>query len=218
MSQLEPLVNELQAMTSVKHLPDFFTQIQQQYQYSFCGLVLWRAQQKTEVVTSGNCPANFTEFTSHVALQQLCQQRCTPVLANETELAAVVPADNQVLLIPLRGFGTDIGALVIGILTTQASLAQQIAWYWTIIANYLYETLHRLTQHAANDCAISLTSREKSCLSWAAKGKTSWEISQILSISERTVNFHLSNCIAKTDSCNRQQAISRCLASGQIFI
>lgn len=123
---------------------------------------------------------------------------------------------NALLIIPLKGMGTDSGALLIGLQPEQADLAQQIAWYWTIIAHYMLETLYRIGYAIESDQTVLLTGREKACLSWAAQGKTSWEISQILSISERTVNFHLGNCISKTNSNNRQQAISRCVAAGYI--
>lgn len=55
---------------------------------------------------------------------------------------------------------------------------------------------------------VSLTRREHDCLYWAARGKTSWEIGQILGISERTANFHISNTCAKLAVRTRQAAIS----------
>jgi DNA-binding CsgD family transcriptional regulator len=36
---------------------------------------------------------------------------------------------------------------------------------------------------------MSLSEREKACLLWTARGKSSWEIGRILSISENTVAF-----------------------------
>lgn len=56
----------------------------------------------------------------------------------------------------------------------------------------------------------SLTKREGECLRWSELGKTSWEMSLILGISERTINFHIINAIKKTKSINRQQAITKC--------
>lgn len=61
-----------------------------------------------------------------------------------------------------------------------------------------------------------LTEREKECLLWSAEGKTSWEISQILGISERTVIFHMQNAAEKLDVCNRQQAIARVISQNLI--
>ncbi|MBL4910353.1 MAG: helix-turn-helix transcriptional regulator [Alteromonadaceae bacterium] len=63
---------------------------------------------------------------------------------------------------------------------------------------------------------FDITARELECIKWAADGKTSWEISQILSISQRTVDFHLANCINKTNSSNRQQAIVKFVLNGQL--
>lgn len=42
-----------------------------------------------------------------------------------------------------------------------------------------------------------LTGREKECVKWSSMGKTAWEISCILSISERTVVAHLENAKRK---------------------
>ncbi|WP_352659190.1 helix-turn-helix transcriptional regulator [Mesorhizobium sp. M0317] len=39
--------------------------------------------------------------------------------------------------------------------------------------------------------APPLSSREKECLLWVAKGKSSWDIETTLGISKNTVNFQL---------------------------
>jgi LuxR family quorum sensing-dependent transcriptional regulator len=41
-----------------------------------------------------------------------------------------------------------------------------------------------------HDTAVALTAREKEVLLWVAGGKSAWETSQILGISERTVKKH----------------------------
>lgn len=217
MSQLEPMVNSLQHMTSVDALPMFFHQIQQQFGYTFCGIILWRAQ-RSPLILSAAEQADFRRLATSDDLQPFCQNRCTPMRTTASTFTQPLLESNDALIIPVRGIGTDSGALLIGLHAGQSELAQHIAWYWTIIASYVVETIYRIAAHTAPDDEISLTTREKACLSWAAKGKTSWEISQILSISERTVNFHLGNCISKTNSNNRQQAISRCLAAGCITL
>jgi len=53
---------------------------------------------------------------------------------------------------------------------------------------------------------ITLTAREAEVLRWTADGKTSYEISIILGIAERTVNFHLNNVMTKLDSHNKISA------------
>jgi len=65
---------------------------------------------------------------------------------------------------------------------------------------------------------ITLTKREKECLQWVAAGKTSWETGKILSISERTVVFHLQNAASKMDTTSRISAVVRAFLSGDISI
>jgi len=43
-------------------------------------------------------------------------------------------------------------------------------------------------------------------LRWTADGKTSSEISCILNIAERTVNFHINNVVAKLNAANKTSA------------
>lgn len=59
-----------------------------------------------------------------------------------------------------------------------------------------------------------LTRRELDVLSWTAQGKTAWEVSVILGMSEKTVNFHLGNVMRKLGVSSKHQAVIRCLAAG----
>jgi len=52
-----------------------------------------------------------------------------------------------------------------------------------------------------------LTPREHECLNLAAQGKSAWDISQILNISQRAAEFHLANVRAKLDVHSICQAI-----------
>lgn len=60
----------------------------------------------------------------------------------------------------------------------------------------------------------TLTQRETDCLFWASEGKTAWEISKIIDVSERTVLFHLNNCTKKLDASNRQHAVALAIKKG----
>lgn len=64
----------------------------------------------------------------------------------------------------------------------------------------------------------TLTNRERECMRWIADGKTSWEIARLLGLTERTVNFHVQNCIHKTNSVNRSQAITKCITQYLIHL
>jgi DNA-binding CsgD family transcriptional regulator len=54
-----------------------------------------------------------------------------------------------------------------------------------------------------------LSPRESECLRWIADGKTDFEVGKILSISPRTVRFHISNAKAKLGVATRIQAVAK---------
>ncbi|MAD90550.1 MAG: hypothetical protein CMK64_12655 [Pseudoalteromonas sp.] len=126
-------------------------------------------------------------------------------------------SDRQALeglyVLPLRGVPGIVGALIFNIPENFANFKsiELIDWHWTILSPYLLNAAMRCRKSN-----FKITKREKDCLLWASEGKTSWEISQILGITERTVNFHLANCIEKTQSANRQQAIVKCIINNVI--
>jgi LuxR family quorum sensing-dependent transcriptional regulator len=65
-----------------------------------------------------------------------------------------------------------------------------------------------------NSAGNPLTPRELECLIWSADGKTSWEISEILEVSERTVNAHLGRVIRKLGVVSRTQAVAEAFRRG----
>jgi LuxR family transcriptional regulator, quorum-sensing system regulator BjaR1 len=56
---------------------------------------------------------------------------------------------------------------------------------------------------------IHLTPRERDCLAFVAEGKSDWETSVILMISEATVRFHVDNARRKLHAVNRTHAVAR---------
>ena len=91
------------------------------------------------------------------------------------------------------------------------------ALYVQLIANYIHEAVRRVFGlHTHLTTEPRLTGREKECLLWAAEGKTAWETSQILNVSERTVNFHLTNTSKKLSVSNRPQAVAKAIFTGLI--
>lgn len=57
-----------------------------------------------------------------------------------------------------------------------------------------------------------LTARERDALAFVAGGKTDWEISIILGVSESTARFHVDNARKKLGAVNRAHAIARGMA------
>jgi LuxR family transcriptional activator of bioluminescence operon len=62
----------------------------------------------------------------------------------------------------------------------------------------------------------SLTGRERDCLIWTAAGKTIAEVASTLSVTERTVVFHLTNARRKLGVTNSHHAIMKAVSLGHI--
>lgn len=63
---------------------------------------------------------------------------------------------------------------------------------------------------------LTLSDREREVLTWVADGKTAWEISRILGISDSTVNKHIAGAMRKTGSVTRAQAVAKALTAMEI--
>ena len=53
-----------------------------------------------------------------------------------------------------------------------------------------------------------LTPREREVLAWVARGKSAWEIGEILNIGKRTVDEHVQPATRKLNAANRVQAVA----------
>ncbi|NRP70947.1 Transcriptional activator protein LasR [Ensifer psoraleae] len=62
----------------------------------------------------------------------------------------------------------------------------------------------------------TLSPRERECILWVARGKSSWDIGRILNISANTVNFHIKNITRKFDVTNRTVAALKAVSLGII--
>ncbi|HTP77879.1 MAG TPA: LuxR family transcriptional regulator [Rhizomicrobium sp.] len=87
-----------------------------------------------------------------------------------------------------------------------------------LAAIYFHAKLERLRQRALPlSGAQKLTPRERECLSWVASGKTDWEISQILNISEQTAHEYVQNALIKLNATTRAQAVATAIFTKQMF-
>jgi DNA-binding CsgD family transcriptional regulator len=64
----------------------------------------------------------------------------------------------------------------------------------------------------------ALSVREQEVLQWMMQGKTNWETSRILGITERTVKFHVQNILAKLNSTSRGHAIAQAIGQGLVGV
>lgn len=63
-----------------------------------------------------------------------------------------------------------------------------------------------------------LTSREREVLLWTSAGKSCWDVSVILGISEQTVRYHTAQIRTKLNATNTTHAVSRALQEGEITL
>ncbi|WP_185962192.1 helix-turn-helix transcriptional regulator [Palleronia caenipelagi] len=61
-----------------------------------------------------------------------------------------------------------------------------------------------------------LSPRETQVLTWAARGKSSWEMSQILEIAEKSVEFYIDSAKRKMMASNRTHAVVKAMMLGLI--
>ncbi|MCC6474686.1 MAG: LuxR family transcriptional regulator [Burkholderiales bacterium] len=69
---------------------------------------------------------------------------------------------------------------------------------------------------AAPGASPALTSRERECLELAAQGRTAAEMASILSVTERTIAFHLAEIRRRIGAANSRQAVGKAISLGII--
>lgn len=159
-----------------------------------------------------------------------CRMRSTPVQLDRAESRQDVPLDAREAFIaeaqsaglrsglgvPLHGTNGEWGMLILNSELPQQAVTSRVANaipFATLLAAYMQESARRIVLNRTSiHPEYKLTQREKECLVWVAEGKTSWETSKILSISERTVIYHLQNVVQKLDVVNRAQAVAKATA------
>ncbi|HMK91260.1 MAG TPA: LuxR family transcriptional regulator [Methylocystis sp.] len=87
-----------------------------------------------------------------------------------------------------------------------------------MVAYCLHDRVMKLEGVYRMDGVPTLTLRERDCLCWRACGKSDWDISQILGLSERTVGHYLRNARLKLAAVNTTHAVSRALFLGLIVL
>jgi DNA-binding CsgD family transcriptional regulator len=127
----------------------------------------------------------------------------------------------QGLTFPIRGRGTETAIFSINTdLPDKEWAAYKRACMsdFQMLAHYFHATVIRLEGGVIPDYESRLARREKECLQWAAAGKTAWETSMILNISEATVRVYLDSARHKLDSITKVQAVAKAIALGIIKI
>jgi DNA-binding CsgD family transcriptional regulator len=118
-------------------------------------------------------------------------------------------------LSPLRGETAIFAAA--GPLPDDATMSASLVSEWRALAKYFHSHILRLNGFDTFE-SLLISARELDCLKWTAAGKTAWEASRILGVSERTVIFHLNAARKKLDCATTTQAVAKAVATQLISI
>ncbi|APH73449.1 helix-turn-helix transcriptional regulator [Aquibium oceanicum] len=115
----------------------------------------------------------------------------------------LITLEGTVVMVSLGGEMVDISPEALGVIELAATYA-------------VGRALQLQNAHEIFARRPDLTPRETECLKWAAEGKSEWEISQILGISEHTSEKHLLNAKRKLGAVNRVHAVAEAIRLGYI--
>lgn len=73
---------------------------------------------------------------------------------------------------------------------------------------HFHQAIIRVCKENEKRALPHLSPREREILQWVTDGKTNWEISVILNISERTVKFHIDNIKEKVGAVSKTHAVA----------
>lgn len=158
-----------------------------------------------------------------------CTQRVVPVQWHDLEATSSPAAQRMMneaadfglrdgLSMPVHSPQGELGILSFALNhhdKAAREVTQQALPVVQLMAAYVHEATRRVFSLSNTD-AVPLSARETECLRWVADGKTSGEIAQLLTMSERTVNFHLNNAMIKLDVSNRQHAVAKAVLRGLV--
>lgn len=93
----------------------------------------------------------------------------------------------------------------------------ELKMMWLAQSSHLGMSRNLTRKNQPQETKALLSAREAEVLRWTGDGKTSSEISEILSISERTVNFHLGNASVKLNTTNKAATVIRAAMLGMLY-
>jgi DNA-binding CsgD family transcriptional regulator len=138
----------------------------------------------------------------------------TPEAETLVRLANGLENGLRLFSLPLRAIVGELGIFCIGTdLPNDEWDAQKgmLMREFQVLASYFHQHILRIYGHdAAKEMLMS--ARELDCLKWMAAGKTAWEASVILGISERTVRFHLNAAREKLNCMTTTQAVAKAVS------
>lgn len=135
---------------------------------------------------------------------------------DDTEASASPPHTSPATLIKLCCHRCELALLAYGVQDAAAMQSEQREEI-RILGSYFHGHMLRRNGGDVGD-ALLVSARELDCLRWAAAGKSAWEASIILGISQRTVRFHLNSAREKLNCANTTQAVAKAVSHQLIAV
>lgn len=125
------------------------------------------------------------------------------------------------VVIPIHAPGGDFATLALA--TDDSKKSMESLWQAKkhelhLIGLYFHAAIWENVLERKIKPTPALTPRELQCLEWSARGKTLWEVSQILGISETTSKTHMRGAMRKLDTYNKTHAVSKAVVHGLISV
>ena len=123
------------------------------------------------------------------------------------------------MTIPLHGPADGLFALTIG----GDMSDEDFDYCWSnhrmdlfTVAAFSHETIMHQATRPNDVSSVNLSNREVQCLTWTSQGKTTWEISRILKISEDTTRYYLREATRKLGVHSKHHAVVKAIGIGLI--
>ena len=156
----------------------------------------------------------------------------TPFTWNEAVAGRPVNASERQVMSEGREFGLKEGAEIpihepgLGFATFSvfSSVSADFEAAWAahrldihLFCLYFHDKYSQLTASPKPRPEPHLSRRERECLVLTSRGKTAWEVGEILSISERTAKQHLGNATRKLGSNSKHHAVVKAIMARLIL-
>jgi LuxR family quorum sensing-dependent transcriptional regulator len=108
-------------------------------------------------------------------------------------------------IVPIHGLTGFAAAVSLGGVDLDLNVRSKPALH--LMAMYGFDRIRSLLDPVPGP-PVRLTAREREVVAWASQGKSAWEIGEILHITQRTVEEHLTNAARKLGASNRTHAVA----------
>ncbi len=121
------------------------------------------------------------------------------------------------LIVPILGLRT--GTAIVSMAGDNNDLSTRERAELHLAAIYAHGRIRALSLPKRRPIVLpKLSMRERQCLQWVAVGKSDWEIGEIMSISEKTANYHVEKIKRKYNVATRIQAVVHAIRGGIIQV